>query len=435
MMPQPAVDSAAADAVRVLLLAPDANGSLTPELRDTDGFAAALTGLLRPACGGAEPVDYLNMLARRPGADHFAKRLAETCFAAFTRAGIRPRGAADAAVANPDRDYLLRHVRQLCTGLRELGHTVPAELLAPAARAMLSALPETTDDANLLDFIATGDPFTGGQAYRWLNGRFEPARLEAIRAVNRFYGFPGVRRIFNDHFAAFARGENCVPLLISSLPGHGKTQLTIAHALAHPELTLILASGETLEKDFEALIEALRLRPDRRFVVFFDDLDPERIDWYPFRTHVGGSFSPPGHVLLTLASNYEFPASILSRGRSVQFPTFDDIRCEEMIEDFLAGCGFRKPNRNLISLIAAGYTEEFGQKRFTELSPRTLIRHLHVYETNRRKRSDMVQLACGPMITKPDPELFYEFNIRLMRKLYGNEYIEQLLKDKLKAME
>lgn len=395
-----------------------------------DAFAAAL---LRVA--DAPGTESLHELARAFPTDEFTPRLSRAFFDALTRYRIIP----DGRVMEPGSDsaFLFGHLRHIHAFLRELPAWLEArgEVLLPSIGAALRELPRLETEEAFAAFVAAGDPFANGRAYRWLNARFEPARLESIRAIDRFYGFPGVRRIFREHYKAFAAGKAAVPLLISSLPGHGKTQLTIAYALSHPELTLILAPGETLETNFETLINLLRLRPDRRFVIFFDDLDPAKIDWYTFRTHVGGSFSPPDHVLLALASNFEFPANILSRGRSVLFPTFDDIRCQEMVEDFLAVNGFRHPNRNLISLIAATYTEEFGQKRYTELSPRTLIRHLAVYENDRRRRRDIVDLACGPMVTKPDPELFYEFNIRLMRKLYGKEYIEDMLKDKLKELE
>ena len=40
----------------------------------------------------------------------------------------------------------------------------------------------------------------------------------------------------------------------------------------------------------------------------------------------------------------------------------------------------------------------------------------------------------GQMITRPDAELFYSFNINLMRSLYGDEYIARLREEKLKAL-
>ena len=138
--------------------------------------------------------------------------------------------------------------------------------------------------------------------------------------------------------------------------------------------------------------------------------------------------------MLAMASTFDFPPSIQSRGCGVHFPTFDDVRCQEMIEDFLICSGFRRSNQNLVSLIATGYTEDFGQKKFSELSPRTLIRYLKLYQDNRQKRRDAVQLACGQVIPRPDSQLFYEFNIKLMRKLYGKEYIEEMLQERLRAM-
>ena len=135
-----------------------------------------------------------------------------------------------------------------------------------------------------------------------------------------------------------------------------------------------------------------------------------------------------------LTANYEFPPSILSRGRKISYPVFDELRCSEMIEDFLRSFGMKRPPINLISLIGAEYVSEFAQKKFTELSPRTLIRYLKIYETNRNKRRTMIELASGELITRPDPEMFYEFNINLMRSLYGEEYIQNLLKEKLRNL-
>ena len=135
-----------------------------------------------------------------------------------------------------------------------------------------------------------------------------------------------------------------------------------------------------------------------------------------------------------ITANYEFPASILSRGRKITYPVFDELRCTEIVEDFLKSFGMRHPPANLVSLIAADYTEEFGQKRFTELSPRTLMRYLKIDEVYPVKRRTMVELASGEMVQKPDAELFYEFNIELMRSLYGEEYIKRLLKERLKEL-
>ena len=47
----------------------------------------------------------------------------------------------------------------------------------------------------------------------------------------------------------------------------------------------------------------------------------------------------------------------------------------------------------------------------------------------------MLELSLGEVITRPDAQLFYEFNVELMRKLYGNEFIENMLKDRLRELE
>ena len=210
--------------------------------------------------------------------------------------------------------------------------------------------------------------------------------------------------------------------------------MVISFALSVPGTVVILPDPEALEFAWEELIAALSARKDHRFVLFFDDIDPRSINWYNFRTNVGGAFTPPENIMPVLTANYEFPPSILSRGRRISYPVFDEERCLEMIEDFLATFGMKKPPRNIVSLMGAEYTEEFGQKKFTELSPRTLMRHLTNYEKDPRKRKQIVELSGGGMITKPDAELFYEFNIELMRSLYGEEYIQRLLKERLRSL-
>ena len=82
-----------------------------------------------------------------------------------------------------------------------------------------------------------------------------------------------------------------------------------------------------------------------------------------------------------------------------------------MIADFLAARGMRRINNNLVAVIAADYTEEFGQKKFSELSPRTLMHYLEVYERDMTKRRRMLELSQQELIQRPDAQLFYEFNI------------------------
>ena len=276
------------------------------------------------------------------------------------------------------------------------------------------------------------DPFSGGKAFRYLQGKFIPAELSSIRAVDNFFGYINVRQTFEQHFRDFSQKKSNLPLLVCSLPGLGKTHFTISYTLKHDNLSLILPEPEDLERTLQPLIEKLANRKNRRFIIFFDDVDPAKINWYYFRTNVGGSFSLPDNVSIVIASNFEFPANILSRGRAVKFPLFDEIRCLEMIEEFLKSRGLKHRNPNLELVIAADYVEDFGQRKFEELSPRTLIRYLQVYENDMKKRKKMLDITRTEVFARPDPQVFYEFNVKLMRSLYGDEIIDALRDENLK---
>ena len=63
------------------------------------------------------------------------------------------------------------------------------------------------------------------------------------------------------------------------------------------------------------------------------------------------------------------------------------------------------------------------------------MRYLAQYKIDRNTRKTMLELSHGEVITRPDARLFYDFNVELMRRLYGNEFIENMLKDRLREME
>jgi len=315
--------------------------------------------------------------------------------------------------------------------LRELPDS---QYLNPAVRGCLAGQSVLNGPAEkIVEIALMRDPFSRCRTFRYLNGIFKPCPIKEY-PVNKFYGFHGVRSRFQEHLSDFASGRGNVPLLISSLPGLGKTQFSINYTLAEQNLTLIFAEPETLEQDLDKLIAALALRKRRKFVVFFDDIEPERINWYSFRTNVGGSALLPGNITFILASNYTFPINILSRGREITFPVFDEVRCLEMVEDFLADFGMKNANENLASVIGAGYIEDFGQKKFTELSPRTLIRYLEKFRNDAALRRKMMEQSKQEMIIRPDSQLFYEFNIKLLRQLYGESFIDEMREEQLRSI-
>ena len=382
----------------------------------------------------ASPADYLNSLSRELEDEKFDAVLEELIFSALVDLKVLPREL-QSETWSENTTFLMEQAQRLLAGVGELGEVCKEELF-PRTAEQLRLVQAPADLPELAERLLLRDRFRRNRAFQFHNGKFLPVELTATKPIAEFYGFPSVRGQFESHFADFAAGKSNLPLLVNSLPGYGKTSMTVSHCAAHSELVLILPEPETLEHNWRELIAPLAARPDHKFVVFFDDIDPRVLDWYQFRTNVGGAFAPPDNVLLVIAANYEFPANILSRGRKVSFPIFDELRCMEMVEEFLnVKFNMKNPSRNLISLIAAGYTEDFGQKKFTELSPRSLIRYLKVYETDQIKRKTVVELSFGKMIFKPDAQLFYEFNIELMRSLYGEEFIQQLLRERLRDME
>ena len=261
------------------------------------------------------------------------------------------------------------------------------------------------------------DPFRTSRVFRFSNQEFISSDLISIRAVSDFFGYKNIRDLFYKYFSDFSlKGEN-FPLLISSLPGLGKTHFTIAYTLFFDDLTLILPEPGDLERPLETILSQLARRKNRKFVIFFDDVDTRKIDWYNFRTLVGGSFVLPDNISIVIASNYEFPANISSRGRGLTFPIFDEIACSEMVGDFLKHMGMKHPPESLIAVIAADYVEEFGQNAFEELSPRTLARYLEQYNNNAAKRAKMLAMSREDLIAQPDSQIFYEANLKVTERL------------------
>lgn len=278
----------------------------------------------------------------------------------------------------------------------------------------------------LTERAAAYDQFFEADAFRYIDGVFHKVTLESVKNIEQFYGFSSIRERFESYFNDFAAGEKNQPLLISSLPGLGKTQFTISYVRSHDNLTLILPEPEALERGLEKLIAQLALRPKHRFVLFFDDIDTANVDWFSFRTHVGGCFTLPENITIVVASNYEFPANISSRGIGLTYPMFDEVRCLEMIFDYLTDIGMKQPPNDLVSIIGADYVEEFGMRKFEDLSPRTLARYLETYDKSPEKRKRMLEMSRQKLVTKPDPQSFYDENLRLMKTLYGEEGLRKM---------
>ena len=419
------------------------------ELRD--GVPALRERLYLVCSDGADGVDALNELTECGEGADFAQKCENAVFDALQMRGVNfpelTGGQLPAEV-----DYYLTHAARVVQSVKIFRSYVKLltehSSLAGAGRLRPEVYRQLTGDSILSDLklpefwdkirqrALECDPFSCGRAFRWQNGHFYLADSEKIRPWSEFFGYEGVRSKFERFFAEFASGVNNLPLLICGLPGQGKTHLSISAALQHHNLTLIMPEPENLEEHLTELIQFLKSRPTHKFVIFFDDIEPERINWYYFRTNVGGSMTLPGNVCIVIASNYEFPVNIVSRGYGIKFPIFDEIRCCEMIADYLTQHGMRHGNTDrLCSVMAADYLEEFAQRRFDELSPRTLVRYLDIFNRDRSRRIKMVEASRSELITRPDPQMFFEFNLKIMKSLYGQDYLDEMLRERLKNLE
>lgn len=403
---------------------------------------------------GSEPdsVDALNALAQQCGRKSFGTMLDLALFEALLRlnaaSSLRPdllkAVEKSDTVAGGTMRHAIRFAQSLAAVLKSSAvlkeyAANPDQLsrLTPAAGKLSlrgSFFPRATPKALAMELalhFEQNDPFAGSRTFRYRNGKFFPVELNSIRKAEDFFGYSEAKRVFQDHFSGFAAGKHNLPLLVSGLPGLGKTQMTIAYAMSFPEITLILPGPESLQEGLENMIEKLASAAGHKFIVFFDDIDTREINWYYFRTHVGGSFALPHNILTAIASNYRFPPNISSRGRAFTFPFFDEIRCQEMIEDLFLSRGMEHVPPELLSVIAADYVESFGQKLFDELSPRTLARYLELYLADQEKRKMMLEFSRGEVITKPDPQAFYAQNLKLLRALYGKEAIDEIREKEL----
>ena len=397
--------------------------------------------------GRADSVDMMNSLVQLSCGREFAVNLDNAFRNIFVCRGIAGRQIADLSspVAVDARFYFLHAVRLVKNMMllrqypemlksfageeKGLSRLCPAFYRLAAGNSVFTAGRDESDPfagmplQKIAEELEQHDPFRSDRAFRFINGNFQRVDVSKIRKAEDFFGYSGVKHSFSEHFARFAGGIAGEPLLVSGLPGLGKTQFTMAHALATENLILVLAGPDELENGLEVLLGKLKKSGEHRFVVFFDDIDPRTLDWYWFRTNVGGALAMPENVMIVLAANYDFPASILSRGRGITFPVFDVVRCEEMVEDFLKSKGLRNPSPELVGVIAADYTEEFGQKKFPELSPRTLIRYLGWYDKDLNKRRRLLEQSKLELVSRPDSQLFQEFNLKQIKLLYGSEKV------------
>ena len=92
----------------------------------------------------------------------------------------------------------------------------------------------------------------------------------------------------------------------------------------------------------------------------------------------------------------------------------------EMVHDYLVSIGMRNPSKELVSVIAADYVEEYGQRVFEELSPRTLVRYLDKFDSDANKRIKLLNMSKEKVVPLPEAALFYETNQKVIQRLREN---------------
>lgn len=387
-----------------------------------------------------DSLDYLNQLVRLAEGRPLAKLVRR-----FVWNAVRERMQCEANEDAPAEDaryaYYLSHVKRLLT----LAVSLPRdymELLRAEAAEEEGAIPRLEPveygsleaDAEAIKFgdgavpestlehvracVQAQDVFAGGRAFRPVGHGFVETGLGEIRALQDFYGYHAERRLFVKYLQSFIDGQTVQPLLLSGLPGLGKTHLTIAFARSYPELTLIVAGESDLQERFEWLINELGRYTYRRLVLFFDDVDVDEIDWSTFRHLVDGYLPYASNVAVIIASNFTFPDRVQSRCRTYEFRPMSPEVCVELVLDHLDKHMGINPQDNqlataLAETIAGHYVNELRLGRITELTPRSLVRFFRELDHNPKRVRALLTEAGSPMHIVPDETYFRAHNERL----------------------
>jgi hypothetical protein len=387
----------------------------------------------------ADSIDCLNYILEHSQGRPLAQVLAEGLWESLA---VRlPAGASDEQLAcDAQVHHMLLHASQLA----RLGVEVPRaymQRLKAACKAvpglpsrlMPTELGSLAQDAALLDpskvdaqalgrireRIASRDQFAGSRAFRAYGGKVLPSVVGEIRAADDFYGYRHERRFFLEHFTAFAGGAKVPPLLLSGLPGLGKTHFTIAFTFASPELVLVTSEQGQLGAELEPLVATLGRHPHRRFVLFFDDVDAEDLDWSHFRNQVEGFLPYPSNVAMVVASNYSFPAAVRSRCVVFEFRPMGPAVCQEMVEDYLKrNMHIAQPRPDLVNTVVADYTNEYVNGLLDELTPRSLVRYLQMLENGELRRERIYTESATGYVRQPLEELFIAANRRVEEQMH-----------------
>jgi hypothetical protein len=269
------------------------------------------------------------------------------------------------------------------------------------------------------------------RALRMDGSRLIPIRLDHIRPIDQLYGYADVKSFFASYFEAFAAGQTVPPLLLSGLPGLGKTHFTIAYTLSHPQLTLVAADERALTHGLEDLVQTLGAYRDRRFVLFFDDVNAQTLDWTSFRHQVGGMLALPPNLAIVVASNFGFPGAIRSRCTNFEFRPMDAQMARSMICGYLQQrLAMAEPRAALLDVMTADFVEQYVNGPLEDLTARSLIGYFETLAGDEPRRQRLMDESLAEMVREPDEDAFVRSNQRVMEQMQRSGAWQEIRKVK-----
>lgn len=213
--------------------------------------------------------------------------------------------------------------------------------------------------------------FTGAEAYVW---HPDPDRLEPVPQVARvdlvqLIGIDRARRTLLENTLQFARGHGANNALLWGARGMGKSSLVKAvHAEAVAQgLPLVLV--EIAREDLASvgrLLALLGARPDKRFLLFADDLSFSHDDTqYKSLKAVldGGISGRPANVILYATSNrrHLMPRDMIDNERATAIHPGEAVEEKVSLSDrFGLWLGFHPCSQDEYLAMIAGYCDSYG---------------------------------------------------------------------------
>ncbi|MEI6731708.1 MAG: DUF815 domain-containing protein [archaeon] len=228
--------------------------------------------------------------------------------------------------------------------------------------------------------------------------QFTQYTVRKVKPVEQFFGYPLVKRRLTDSFDSLTAGQITLPILMDGPPGIGKTELFLSFAQKYNS-PIVVSDQENLSKNLEDLLSNLG-KVNKKFFLFFDDVNPSNIDWHPFRNNVCGVGNYPANVLIGIATNERFPDNVTSRCNYVVIPEFSLGIAKEMGRDYLVHQKLKSPKmiQSMINGFIIDYISSYKSTgTVSEISPRSFIRHMDYISASPERREKILLISKGEM--------------------------------------